>query len=131
MYYCKIHAKNKAYLIPSKDMKYSKLKYKKVSELKAICNERNYSVQKKPKFAELFTVTGFWSPIILAVIGVLGILAGIALRIRHFLYLGTVFLLLDILIQIFEAGKRNTWIWWFSGISLGTATLILFAWFER
>jgi len=65
------------------------------------------------------------------VIGVLGILAGIALRIRHFLYLGTVFLLLDILIQIFEAGKRNTWIWWFSGISLGMATLILFAWFKR
>ena len=82
-------------------------------------------------FAELFTATGFWSPIILAVICVLGILAGIALRIRHFLYLGTVFLLLDILIQIFEAGKGNAWIWWISGISLGMAILVLFAWFER
>jgi len=51
-YYCKIHAKNKAYLIPSNDMKYSKLKYKKVRELKAICHERNYSVQKKSKKAD-------------------------------------------------------------------------------
>ena len=49
IYYCKIHAKNKKYLIPSKEMKYSKLKYKKVQELKAICNERNYSIPKKSK----------------------------------------------------------------------------------
>lgn len=58
-------------------------------------------------FAELFTATGLLSPIILAVMCVLGILVGIALRIRHFLCLGTISLLLDIMIQIFEVGKGN------------------------
>ena len=48
-YYCKIHAKNKAYLIPSNEMKYSKLKHKKVNELKMMCKERNYSIKKKSK----------------------------------------------------------------------------------
>ncbi len=62
---------------------------------------------------------------------ILGILAGIALRIRPFLYLGTGFLLMDIFIQIYRAGHANTWIWWTSGIIFGLTILILFAYFER
>jgi len=79
---------------------------------------------------ELYTAGG-WAPIILAALCLLGILCGMALRIRPFLYLGTAFLLLDIFVQIYRVGQTNSWIWWISGISLGLAILVLFAWFER
>ncbi len=80
---------------------------------------------------ELHTFGGWVAPVILAGLSILGILAGIALRIRPFLYLGTGFLLIDIFVQIYTAGRVNTWIWWTSGIILGLAILILFAYFER
>jgi hypothetical protein len=79
---------------------------------------------------ELYTARGA-APIILAALCLLGILSGMALRIRLFLYLGTAFLLLDILVQIYRAGQTNSWIWWISGISFGLAILVIFAWFER
>jgi len=79
----------------------------------------------------LYTFGGWAPPIILAGLCVLGILAGIALRIRPFLYLSTAFLLMDIFIQIYRAGRTNTWIWWISGVAFGLIILILFAWFER
>ena len=81
--------------------------------------------------AELYTFGGWASPIILAGLCVLGILAGIALRIRPFLYLGTGFLLVDIFVQIYRAGRGNTWIWWISGVVFGLIILVLFAWFEK
>ncbi|MFC1714256.1 hypothetical protein ACFL6S_11345 [Candidatus Poribacteria bacterium] len=80
---------------------------------------------------ELHTFGGWIAPVILAGLSILGILAGIALRIRPFLYLGTGFLLMDIFIQIYRAGHTNTWIWWTSGIIFGLTILILFAYFER
>jgi hypothetical protein len=79
---------------------------------------------------ELYTAQG-WAPITLAALCLLGILSGMALRIRPFLYFGTAFLLLDIFIQIYRAGQTNSWIWWISGISFGLILLVLFAWFER
>ena len=48
-YYCKIHAKNKQSLIPTNEMKYIKLKNKKVKFLRQFCKERNYNIKKKPK----------------------------------------------------------------------------------
>jgi hypothetical protein len=79
---------------------------------------------------ELYTAGGA-APIILAGLCLLGILAGMVLRIRPFLYLGTAFLLWDILMQIYRAGQINSWIWWLAGISSGLIILLLFAWFER
>ncbi len=81
--------------------------------------------------AEFKTFGGLAPPIILAGLCVLGILAGIALRIRPFLYLGTAFLLVDIFIQIISVGRANTWIWWISGFTFGLILFILFALFER
>lgn len=49
LYYCKIHAKNKPYHIPTNDMKYIKLKNKKILELKQYCKERKYMLKKKPR----------------------------------------------------------------------------------
>jgi hypothetical protein len=72
-------------------------------------------------------------PLALAVLSVLGILAGMALRIRAFLYLGSTFLLLVVLTMIWHAGADlgQKWIWWASVIVLGGAMLALFGLFEK
>jgi hypothetical protein len=72
-------------------------------------------------------------PLVLAVLSVAGVLAGMLLRVRAFLLLGTTFLTLDILMMIWHAGVelRHTWILWASGIVLGVAILTLFGIFEK
>jgi hypothetical protein len=72
-------------------------------------------------------------PIVLAALAVCGVLAGISLRVRAFLFLGVSFLLLDVLTMIWHAAvdRYHTWVWWLSGIVLGAAILALFAVFEK
>jgi hypothetical protein len=72
-------------------------------------------------------------PLALAALAVAGVLAGIALRVRAFLFMGVSFLLLDILTMIWHAAVDlyHTWVWWVSGIVLGAAILALFAVFEK
>jgi hypothetical protein len=72
-------------------------------------------------------------PLLLTVLSLLGMLAGMALRIRAFLYLGSSFLLLVVLTMIWHAGADlgQKWIWWASVIVLGAAMLALFGLFEK
>jgi hypothetical protein len=72
-------------------------------------------------------------PVVLAVLSVLGVLAGILLRVRAFLLLGVAFLFLVVFSQIWHAAvdRQQTWVWWASGIVLGAAILGLFALFEK
>jgi hypothetical protein len=72
-------------------------------------------------------------PIILAVLSILGVLAGILFRVRSYLYLGVAFLVLVIVSMIWHAAVdlSNPWVWWVSGIVLGAAILALFALFEK
>lgn len=72
-------------------------------------------------------------PLVLTVLSVLGVLAGMLLRVRAFLFLGTTFLLFVITTMIWHAGvdQRQTWILWASGIVLGAAILALFGVFEK
>jgi hypothetical protein len=72
-------------------------------------------------------------PLILAVLSVLGVLAGIQLRVRAFLVMGVAFLFLDVFSMIWHAAVDlyQTWVWWASGIVLGAAILALFAVFEK
>jgi hypothetical protein len=72
-------------------------------------------------------------PIALALLSIMGILAGIVLQLRAYLFLGTGFLILTIFSMIWHAAvdRGQTWIWWASGVVLGAAILILFALFER
>jgi hypothetical protein len=74
-----------------------------------------------------------WLPVILAVLCVLGVLAGILLRVRAFVFLGVGFLILDIFSMIWHAAVNlhQTWVWYASGIVLGVAILTLFAFFEK
>jgi hypothetical protein len=72
-------------------------------------------------------------PLLLAVLSIVGVLAGILLRVRAFLYLGVSFLFLVIFTMIWHAavGKGQMWVWWVSGIVLGAAIISLFAIFEK
>ncbi len=74
-----------------------------------------------------------WLPVILAVFCVVGVLLGIMMRVRAFLFLGIGFLFLDIFAMIWHAAVNleQTWVWYASGIVLGVAILALFAVFER
>jgi hypothetical protein len=72
-------------------------------------------------------------PIILAALSVLGILAGILLRVRAFLFQGLTFLFVVVFTMIWLAAvqRGQTWVWYVSGIVLGAAILALFALFEK
>jgi hypothetical protein len=72
-------------------------------------------------------------PLVLAVLSVLGVLAGMVLHVRAFLFLGTTFLLFVVLTVIWHAGvdEQRTWILWTSGICLGAAIVALFGLFEK
>ncbi len=72
-------------------------------------------------------------PLVLAVLSVAGILAGMLLRVRAFLFLGTGFLVLSLFTIIWHAAVdlNQTWILWVSGIVLGLLILALFAMFEK
>jgi hypothetical protein len=71
--------------------------------------------------------------LVLAVLAVLGVLAGIQLRVRAFLFLGVGFLVLVIGARIWHAAvtQAQTWVWWVALIVLGAAILTLFAVFEK
>jgi hypothetical protein len=70
---------------------------------------------------------------ILAGLAVAGALAGIMLRIRAFLYLGTSFTLLALITMVWHAARaiEHVWPWWAFGIGLGIAILVLFGVFEK
>ncbi|HMV47642.1 MAG TPA: hypothetical protein PKD31_07815, partial [Blastocatellia bacterium] len=74
-----------------------------------------------------------WLPMVLAALSVGGVMAGLMLRIRPFLFLGTAFLLLSILTMIWSASVnlRWTWLWFVTGIALGVFILYSLAVFER
>jgi hypothetical protein len=74
-----------------------------------------------------------WLPLVLILLSVLGVLAGIVLRIRSFVVLGVTFLVLVIVTMICHAAfaERHIWIFWVFCISLGAAIIALFAAFEK
>jgi len=74
-----------------------------------------------------------WLPLVLAGFSLAGIFAGIMLRVRAFLYLGTSFLLLALLTIIWYAAVdlEQTWLWWASGIVTGILIIVLFAVIEK
>jgi hypothetical protein len=72
-------------------------------------------------------------PLVLAAFSIAGMLAGIALRIRAFLYLGLTFLMLALATIIWHAGYNldRTWIFYVTGIVSGVLIIALFAVFEK
>jgi hypothetical protein len=74
-----------------------------------------------------------WLPVILAGLSLAGIFAGILLRVRAFLFVGTAFLTLALLTIIWYAAVdlHQTWIWAATGIVTGIAIIAMFAVFEK
>jgi hypothetical protein len=74
-----------------------------------------------------------WLTIILLILSVTGVLAGLALRIRAFLFLGTAFLLLSLLAIIWTASitLNWNWLWYVAGIAFGVLIISAFALFEK
>jgi hypothetical protein len=74
-----------------------------------------------------------WLPLVLAGLSVAGVLAGIVLRIRSFLFLGSAFLMLALVTMIRYATLNFgwTWLWYVAGIALGIAILVVFGLFEK
>ncbi len=72
-------------------------------------------------------------PLVLAGLCVAGVLLGILVRVRAFLFLGVGFLVLDVFTMIWHAAvnRQHTWVWWVSGLVLGVIILALFALFEK
>jgi hypothetical protein len=75
----------------------------------------------------------WWLPIVLAALCLAGVVAGVILRVRAFLYLGIGFLLLDIFAMIWHAAvdREQTWVWYASGMVLGALIIALFAVLEK
>jgi hypothetical protein len=72
-----------------------------------------------------------WLPAVLAGLSILGVLAGIMLRVRAFLYLGLAFLVVALLTIIWHAGNQYTWIWWVAGIVTGALIIAAFGLIEK
>ena len=74
-----------------------------------------------------------WPPIILTVLSVAGVLAGIVMRIRAFVYLGASFVLVSMVSMVWHASQRlgHVWPWWAFGVAMGLAILAIFVYFEK
>jgi hypothetical protein len=74
-----------------------------------------------------------WLPLILAGLSIAGVMCGIILRIRAFLFLGATFLLIAVLTMIWYASVNLgwTWLWYVAGIVTGALIIFTFALFEK
>jgi hypothetical protein len=86
--------------------------------------------------SEMFLVgigNSLWPPVIVALLGMAGVLAGMLLQIRPFLYMGAGFVLLALMSMVAHAARAidHVWPWWAFGIGVGIAILVLFGIFEK
>ena len=74
-----------------------------------------------------------WLPLVLAALSVAGVFTGMVFRVRAFLLLGSMFLLLAIATMIKFAAVNFgwTWLWYVAGIATGAAIIATFAVFEK
>ncbi|HEY0544940.1 MAG TPA: hypothetical protein VGC91_06045 [Pyrinomonadaceae bacterium] len=74
-----------------------------------------------------------WLPLALAGLSLVGVMCGILLRVRAFLFLGVTFLLIAVISMIWYASDNLgwTWLWWVAGIVTGALIIFTFALFEK
>ncbi len=74
-----------------------------------------------------------WLPLVLGGLSIVGMLLGIALRVRAFLFLGATFLVIALgsIIKYAAVDLEQTWIWAVTGIVTGVLIIALFAVFEK
>jgi hypothetical protein len=73
-----------------------------------------------------------WPPVILISLSMAGVLFGIALRIRAYLYLGSAFVVVSLMSIVAHASRAidHVWPWYAFWIGLGVLLLIVFGYFE-
>jgi hypothetical protein len=74
-----------------------------------------------------------WLPLVLAALSLAGVFLGMIFRVRAFLLLGSMFLLLAIatMIKFASVNFGWTWLWYVAGIVTGAAIITTFAVFEK
>ncbi|SMP59100.1 hypothetical protein SAMN06265222_106163 [Neorhodopirellula lusitana] len=77
--------------------------------------------------------SSLWGPILLVGLSLIGMLAGVALRVKPFLYLGTTFAFLGVMSMVWHAGQAidAVWPWWVFGITTGLVLLSILAGIEK
>jgi hypothetical protein len=77
--------------------------------------------------------TSLSGPIILILLALAGVIAGIILEVRAFLFLGTAFVLVAVLSMVWHAQRAigQVWPWWVFGISTGLLLLAALILIER
>ena len=88
-----------------------------------------------PSSAEYLQAIGqsIWLPLVLILLSLAGVLTGMVLRIRSFLYLGVAFLGLIIVTMVRYAAVdlQKTWVLYLCCIFLGAVTIALVAFYEK
>ena len=75
---------------------------------------------------------GSWQkPLILMLLGIAGAFAGVIMRIRAFLFLGTAFTVIALCSMIVQYAIDNSIIWWISGITIGVLIWSATIWWEK
>jgi hypothetical protein len=113
-----------------------RLSANQLTAIRYACATIIYMSSTGEMFMQMITPSGqadMLRPMILASLSVAGIMAGIMLRIRAFLYLGASFLFLSIITMVWHASRivQHTWPWWVFGIGLGLMILVMFGIFEK
>lgn len=74
-----------------------------------------------------------WQPLLLLLLAVIGVLAGIALRIRPFLFCGSAFVVVALLGMVWHAQQAidQVWPWWAFGILTGVSLIAMLGYFEK
>jgi hypothetical protein len=74
-----------------------------------------------------------WHPMVLTGLALAGVLLGMALRVRAFLYLGSGFVLLAVVSMVWHSSRAlgEVWPWWLFGIGAGLLLMITYGLFER
>src|SRR5437870_12029102 len=70
-------------------------------------------------------------PLLLVALSLVGVFAGMMLRVRAFLFLGSGFAGLGMFALVRHAALAKAWVWYVAGIIVGIIIIVLFAVFEK
>ncbi len=75
----------------------------------------------------------FWSPVVLLAFAIAGMIAGVVLRVRAFLFCGSGFVFVALFGMVWQAQRAigQVWPWWAFGICMGVGLIVLIGYFEK
>jgi len=75
----------------------------------------------------------FWSPVVLLAFAIAGMIVGVVLRVRAFLFCGSGFVFVALFGMVWQAQRAigQVWPWWVFGICMGVGLIVLIGYFEK